>query len=284
MKKDIALLLGLVLGLGFVSCSSDDDDDEYTNGEGKYLAEEIRTRYDWKDGKRSSEGKTYSIYRYDEKGQTVCAEFLYDGNWRYEHVYDENGRDIETTHYDSDKLSYKLISEYNSFGEVSVSYKYNENGRLWETIGYEYDNNGREIKETNTYHYVDGTKKTGTILTYGYGEKADTTYLYYPNNGGFDRKSISEYDSHHNIVKITNIYANGDTDVLEYIHEYDSKGRTTKLVGPIFAEGVNPTKCASTQYLDISYNEDGSFHIMHYKIPAKNEEYDLECSYKYKKK
>ena len=34
MKKNIALLLGLVLGLGFVSCSSDDDDDESINGEG----------------------------------------------------------------------------------------------------------------------------------------------------------------------------------------------------------------------------------------------------------
>lgn len=284
MKKNIALLLGLVLGLGFVSCSSDDDDDdEYTNGEGKYLAEMIRTRYDWKDGQRSSEGKTYSIYRYDEKGQIVCSEFLYDRYSKYEHIYDDNGREIETNNYDSDKLSDKLRYEYNSFGKVSVKYRYVED-RLRETWEYEYDNTGRVIKETDTYHYVDGTSKTATIFTYGYSEKADTTYLYYPNNGGFYRKSINERDSHNAILRSTVVYANGDTDVLEYEQEYDSKGEIIKSVGPIFVKGVDPTRYAATQYVDFSYNEDGDPHIMHYKIPAKNEEYDLECTYKYKKK
>lgn len=284
MKKNIALLLGLVLGLGFVSCSSDDDDDdEYTNGEGKYLAEMIRTRYDWKDGQRSSEGKTYSIYRYDEKGQIVCSEFLYDRYSKYEHIYDDNGREIETNNYDSDKLSDKLRYEYNSFGKVSVKYRYVED-RLRETWEYEYDNTGRVIKETDTYHYVDGTSKTATIFTYGYSEKADTTYLYYPNNGGFYRKSINERDSHNAILRSTVVYANGDTDVLEYEQEYDSKGEIIKSVGPIFVKGVDPTRYAATQYVDFSYNEDGDPHIMHYKIPAKNEEYDLEYTYKYKKK
>ena len=285
MKKNIALLLVLVLGLGFVSCSSDDDDDdESTNGEGKYLAEEIRTRYDWKDGKRSSEGKTYSIYKYNEKGLTVCAEFLYDGNRRYESIYDENGRDIETTHYDSDKLSYKLISEYNSFGDVSVKYQYGEKG-LQETWEYEYDNNRRVIKETDTFYYgVDGNMKTGTVFTYGYGEKADTIYFHHLKDGSFYRKNIDENDSHNGRSRTTVVYANGDTDILEYIREFDSKGRIVKSVGPIFVEGVDSTRYAATQYVDMSYNEDGSFHIMHYKIPAKNEEYDLEYTYKYKKK
>ena len=276
MKKNIALLLGLVLGLGFVSCSSDDDDDEY-------LAEMLITRYDWKDGKRSSEGKTYSIYRYDEKGQIVCSEFLYDRYSKYEHIYDDNGREIETNNYDSDKLSDKLRYEYNSFGKVSVKHRYVED-RLRETWEYEYDNNGRVIKETDTYHYVDGTSKTATIFTYGYSEKADTTYLYYPNNGGFYRKRINERDSHNAILRSTVVYANGDTDVLEYEQEYDSKGEIIKSVGPIFVKGVDPTRYAATQYVDFSYNEDGDPHIMHYKIPAKNEEYDLEYTYKYKKK
>ena len=283
MKKNIALLLGLVLGLGFVSCSSDDDnDDEYTNGEGKYLAERIVTRYDWKDGKRSSEGTPYSIYRFNEKGQTINVEYPSDGD-RVDIKYDENGMEIENDYQLSNNSSFKNIFEYNSFGKVSVKYRYVED-RLRETWEYEYDNNGRVIKETDTYHYVDGTSKTATIFTYGYGEKADTTYLYYPTDGGFYRKSIREYDSHHNTVKITNIYANGDTDIFENIHEYDSKGRATKLVGPIFVEGVDPTRYAATQYVDFSYNEDGDPHIMHYKIPSQNEEYDLEYTYKYKKK
>ena len=283
MKKNIALLLGLVLGLGFVSCSSDDDnDDEYTNGEGKYLAEMIRTRYDWKDGKRSNEGTPYSIYRFNEKGQTINVEYPSDGD-RVDIKYDENGMEIENDYQLSNNSSFKNIFEYNSFGKVSVKYRYVED-RLRETWEYEYDNNGRVIKETDTYHYVDGTSKTATIFTYGYSEKADTTYLYYPNNGGFYRKSINERDSHNAILRSTVVYANGDTDVLEYEQEYDSKGRITKCVGPIFAGGVDPTRYAATQYVDFSYNEDGDPHIMHYKIPAQNEEYDLEFTYKYKKK
>lgn len=283
MKKNIALLLGLVLGLGFVSCSSDDDnDDEYTNGEGKYLAERIVTRYNWKDGKRSSEGTPYSIYRFNEKGQTINVEYPSDGD-RVDIKYDENGMEIENDYQPSNNSSFKNRFEYNSFGKVSVKYRYVED-RLRETWEYEYDNNGRVIKETDTYHYVDGTSKTATIFTYGYSEKADTTYLYYPNNGGFYRKSINERDSHNAILRSTVVYANGDTDVLEYEQEYDSKGRITKCVGPIFAGGVDPTRYAATQYVDFSYNEDGDPHIMHYKIPAKNEEYDLEYTYKYKKK
>ena len=283
MKKNIALLLGLVLGLGFVSCSSDDDnDDEYTNGEGKYLAEMIRTRYDWKDGKRSNEGTPYSIYRFNEKGQTINVEYPSDGD-RVDIKYDENGMEIENDYQLSNNSSFKNIFEYNSFGKVSVKYRYVED-RLRETWEYEYDNTGRVIKETDTYHYVDGTSKTATIFTYGYSEKADTTYLYYPNNGGFYRKSINERDSHNAILRSTVVYANGDTDVLEYEQEYDSKGRITKSVGPIFAGGVDPTRYAATQYVDFSYNEDGDPHIMHYKIPAQNEEYDLEFTYKYKKK
>ena len=71
MKKYIALLIGLVLGFGFVSCSNDDDEDENVNGKGKYLAEMTVTRYDWKDGKRSSEGTLYQVFKYNEKGDCV---------------------------------------------------------------------------------------------------------------------------------------------------------------------------------------------------------------------
>ena len=227
-------------------------------------------------------GTPYSIYRFNEKGQTINVEYPSDGD-RVDIKYDENGMEIENDYQLSNNSSFKNIFEYNSFGKVSVKYRYVED-RLRETWEYEYDNNGRVIKETDTYHYVDGTSKTATIFTYGYSEKADTTYLYYPNNGGFYRKSINERDSHNAILRSTVVYANGDTDVLEYEQEYDSKGRITKSVGPIFAGGVDPTRYAATQYVDFSYNEDGDPHIMHYKIPAQNEEYDLEFTYKYKKK
>ena len=282
MKKNIALLLGLVLGLGFVSCSSDDDDDESINGEGKYLAERIVTRYDWKDGKRSSEGVTYYIHRYNEKGKTISIEYPYNGH-RIDISYDEKGREIENDYDLSNNLLYKYIYERNSFGRDSIRYRYSGE-RLMETKEYEYDNNRRVIKETETYYSIDGNRKTGTIYTHGYGEKADTTYFYHLNDGSFFRKNISENNSNNGRTRTTVVYANGDTDVLEYIYEYDSKRRIIKHVGPIFAEGVDSTRYASTQYVEYSYDEDDRPHIMHYKIPAKNEEYDLEYTYKYKKK
>lgn len=284
MKKNIALLLGLVLGLGFVSCSSDDDnDDEYTNGEGKYLAERIVTRYDWKDGKRSSEGTPYYIYRFNEKGQTISIEYPFYGH-RIEVTHDEKGREIENNYDLSNNLLYKYISERNSFGRDSIRYRYSGE-RLTETVEYEYDNNRRVIKETDTYYGgIDGNRKTGTVYTYGYGEKADTIYFYHLNDDSFFRKNINEHESNDGRSRTTVVYANGDTDVLEYEQEYDSKGRITKSVGPIFAGGVDPTRYAATQYVDFSYNEDGSPYILHYKIPSQNEEYDLEYTYKYKKK
>ena len=97
-------------------------------------------------------------------------------------------------------------------------------------------------------------------------------------------ENINEHESNDGRSRTTVVYANGDTDVLEYEQEYDSKGRITKSVGPIFAGGVDPTRYAATQYVDFSYNEDGSPYILHYKIPSQNEEYDLEYTYKYKKK
>lgn len=66
MKKNIALLLGLVLGMGFVSCSSDDDDDEYTNGEGKYLAEIVNV-YNPTPGVLNAERKEEFDFEYTYK-------------------------------------------------------------------------------------------------------------------------------------------------------------------------------------------------------------------------
>ena len=98
------------------------------------------------------------------------------------------------------------------------------------------------------------------------------------------QKSIDEYDSHHGVIKTTVIYNDGSKDILEYKNEYDSKGRLIKSVGPIFVEGVDSTIYDYTKYIEISYDEDGKLHKEHYKIPEKNEEYDLEYTYKYKKK
>lgn len=285
MKKNIALLLGLVLGLGFVSCSDNDNDDEdqSTRVEDQYLSEITTTRYEWKNGERSSEGKTYEIVRYNEKGQRVGGENLfYAIKMSYENVYDDNGRLIETSLYESDKFSYKYTYEYNSYGDMSSESRSTGNGTV-RVVKYDYDDNRRLIQEYEYYKDEEAGKSfEGNTLIHEYGENTYTTYKYYSNT--LLQKSIDEYDSHHGVIKTTVIHDDGSKDVLEYKNEYDSKGRLIKSVGPIFVEGVNSTRYASTQYLDISYDEDGKCYKEHYKIPEKDEEYDLEYTYKYKKK
>ena len=71
MKKNIALLLGLVLGFGFVSCSDNDNDDEdqSTRVEDQYLSEITTTRYEWKNGERSSEGRRMKLSGITRKGR-----------------------------------------------------------------------------------------------------------------------------------------------------------------------------------------------------------------------
>ena len=49
-------------------------------------------------------------------------------------------------------------------------------------------------------------------------------------------------------------------------------------------EGVNTSGLAHTKYLELSFNDDGRLEKEHISIPADNEEYDLEYTYKYKKK
>ena len=136
MKKNIALLLGLVLGLGFVSCSSDDD--ENTNGE-KYIAEVAVTRYKWKSGIRSPQGTMYQLFKYNEKGQLISNEYLYEYSALY--VYDDKGMRIDLV----DKTSGKYEYEYNSMDRVSVMRKYDREGKLFRTHNYEYDYNNKKI-------------------------------------------------------------------------------------------------------------------------------------------
>lgn len=285
MKKNIALMLGMVLGLGFVSCSDNDNDDEdqSTRVEDQYLSEITTTRYEWKNGERSSEGKTYEIVRYNEKGQRVSGENLfYAIKMSYENVYDDNGRLIETSLYESDKFSYKYTYEYNSYGDMSSESRSTGNGTV-RVVKYDYDDNRRLIQEYEYYKNEEaGQYFEGNTLIHEYGENTYTTYKYYSNT--LLQKSIDEYDSHHGVIKTTVFHDDGSKDVLEYKNEYDSKGRLIKSVGPIYVEGVAPTIYDYTKYLDISYDEDGKCYKEHYKIPERDEEYDLEYTYKYKKK
>ena len=121
MKKNIALLLGLVLGLGFVSCSSDDDDDESVNGEGKYLAELLVTRYNWKDGKRSDEGKMYNRYEYNEKEQLVFRDLGIMG-YKMTYTYNADGEMTENRLYSNDNFLNLYLNPAITDGYIRLLY------------------------------------------------------------------------------------------------------------------------------------------------------------------
>ena len=227
MKKNIALLLGLVLGLGFVSCSSDDDnDDESTNGEGKYLAEEITTRYDWKDGKRSSEGVPYQITRYDKEGRIVCFEYLYDGR-RVDYTYDENGDRKEERVYDKNNtLTSKCKYEYNYVDSFMVMYSYNWKNQLVRTEKSEYSYDGKRIRLTEIVDSIG--KDYGQVCTYSYSGNTITTNVTLLQDGSFVQKIVHELDSRNNVTKTTSTSKNGKKISFEYVIEYDSEGRIQK--------------------------------------------------------
>lgn len=268
MKKDIALLLGLVLGLGFVSCSSNDD--ENTNGE-KYIAEVAVTRYKWKSGIRSPQGTMYQLFKYNEKGQLISNEYLYEYSALY--VYDDKGMRIDLV----DKTSGKYEYEYNSMDRVSVMRKYDREGKLFRTHNYEYDYNNKLIKDIEYNRTV--SDNIGIVRAYSYGENSDTVNATYLGNGRFYDKNIHECDSHGNVVKHSFFNTEeGNAEIVEFINEYDSIGRLQKRIGPIYRGEKD------VESVEYSYNDDGTIKTLHIIIPEREEDFDLEYTYTYKNK
>ena len=280
MKKNIALLLGLVLGLGFVSCSSDDDDDESINGEGKYLAEKLITRYDWKDGKRSSEGKTFQLIRYNKEGKFIGEDNFIYGH-RVEIIYDANGDRKEERAYDLNDLKTLISSykyEYNYVDSILIVYGYNWKGKLVNTYIREYDYAEKLIKYTEVIDSIG--KDYGQVFTYSYSGNTETIDITKLKDGSFSQRIVHEEDSHGNVTKTAITYKDGQTISSENINEYDSKGRLLKKTGPIYDDGVN------YGYTEYTYNDDGTIKKQHIvsRDSRHEEEYDLEYTYKYKKK
>ena len=299
MKKNIALLLGLVLGLGFVSCSSDDDDDESINGEGKYLAEKLITRYDWKDGKRSDEGKLYEINRYNENGDFVGGDRCTYG-YRVDVLYDDKGDLSEEISYDLNDLNsiidrWKIERKYTDSGVVVSSYQYNWKNKLVLTYIREFSKESdSDYKLTKWTHIIDSIGKNhGQVYTYSYSGNTETIEVTNLDDGSFSEKIVHELDSHGNVTKTTSTHAGGGTSVSKYEYEYDSHGRLVKKTGPIYVSAsVFGYIEQNAGYVEYTYNDDGTIWKEHYvdNVSVYNmdkyiqKEYDLEYTYKYKKK
>lgn len=287
MKKYIALLIGLVLGFGFVSCSSDDDDDESINGEGKYLAEKLITRYDWKDGKRSDEGKLYEINRYNENGDFVGGDRCKYG-YRVDVLYDDKGDRTEEISYDLNDLNsiidrWKIECKYTDSGVVEYSYQYNWKNKLVLTYIREFSKESdSDYKLTKWTHIIDSIGKNhGQVFTYSYSGNTETIEVTNLDDGSFSEKIVHELDSHGNTTKTTSTHAGGWISTMETVYEYDSNGLIVKKTGPKYDNGT------IYGYVEYTYNDDGTTRKEHH-VDRRNtfseEEYDLEYTYKYKKK
>ena len=277
MKKNIALLLGLILVFGFVSCSSDDDDDENVNGEDKYLAELLITRYDWKDGKRSDEGKLNQLIKYNKDGRWLGCE--YNDGTRDEYTYDDNGDCIESREYNSNNtLIYTSKYEYNYVDSFRVMSVYNWKNELVRTDKNEYSYDEKLIKCTEIIDSIG--KDHGSVYIYSYSGTTVTMEKTNLKDGSFMQKYTREYDSYGNITKMTTSYKSGNIYIDEFSHEYDSNGNILKTTGPT-TNGVN------RGYTEYTYNDDGTIKNQHC-VNGLNTDYekvyDLEYTYKYKKK
>lgn len=272
MKKNIALLLGFVLGLGFVSCSSDDDDDESINGEGKYLAEMSIARYNWEYGKRSDEGKPYDRYVYNEKEQLVSRDFSL--GYKQTYTYNADGELIESRLYNNDDLVELFKHEYSN--NSLVTYGYNSKNQLVTTVKNEYSQDGKILKHTEIIDSI--SKDYGFVSTYTYSGNTETIEAINLKDGSPNQKHEYEYDSHGNRVKeVFFNYSLQKGYTYENTYEYDAKGRlVSKVCDRDYAR----------VHVEYTYNDDGTIRNEHYINTGEKlfEEYDLEYTYKYKKK
>ena len=245
------------------------------------------TRYDWKDGKRSDEGKLYEINRYNENGDFVGRDRCTYG-YRVDVLYDDKGDRSEEIIYDLNDLNsiidrWKIECKYTDSGVVEYSYQYNWKNKLVLTYIREFSKESdSDYKLTKWTHIIDSIGKNhGQVYTYSYSGNTRTIEVTNLDDGSFSEKIVHELDSHGNATKTTSTHAGGWISTMETVYEYDSNGLIVKKTGPKYDNGT------IYGYVEYTYNDDGTTRKEHHvdrMNTSSEEEYDLEYTYKYKKK
>ena len=272
MKKNIVLLFGLVLGLGFVSCSSDDDE------KGTYLAEKSVTIYEWKNGERPSEGKLYELYKYNEKEQLICQESPFFG-YKQTPIYDANGECIEQRFYNYRTDEYIGVDkrEYNRADSIFIIYSYNWKYQLVSTTKFEYTYGDKLKRETEIIDSIG--KDHGKVWTYSYSGNIKTVDVTNLKDGSLIEKQIYELDSYGYTTKFTRYSYTWEysTSPIKYEYEYklayDSQGRLLRA-------------SSSNAYTEYTYNADGTLKKKRDVSETRfgTDITDYEYAYTYKKK
>ena len=155
---------------------------------------------------------------------------------------------------------------------------YNWKNELVRTDKNEYSYDEKLIKSTEIIDSIG--KDHGSVRIYSYSETTVTMEETNLKDGSFMQKYTREYDSYGNITKMTTSYKSGNIYIDEFSHEYDSNGNILKTTGPT-TNGVN------RGYTEYTYNDDGPIKNQHC-VNGLNTDYekvyDLEYTYKYKKK
>lgn len=140
---------------------------------------------------------------YDDKGNKIEEKALFPDRsllQRMTYKYDNKGREIEKNMCNAKNCYEKILSSYDSKGNLIKELKYDEKGELYATINYQYDskNNRTEIA---------GFGKDGELLqrfTYKYDKQGNETEVteYDGSNTVIDHKTFSyKYDSKGNWIE-----------------------------------------------------------------------------------
>ncbi len=279
MKKVLFFVVGLTTMLNLVSCSSKDDDNGSSGGNGKkYLAEITVKEYPWKFGERSSNGEDYEKYEYDEKGNLLEKVTNYYSTStktrimsRYLYTYDDKNRLIEMDVWAGAYGKYKY--QYNEFDSLSVAYHYDQDGKVLSEYTYEYDSNKRLARKTEYVPYM-GTDY-GYVSVYSYDDnivKEVTTTL----KGLRFSSMVWEYDSHKYLIKET--YTDDWTGLvtMDNAYEYNAKGQLIRKKSREYSIGDD------FSYHDYFYNEDRTIDRIHLSYSFKDDKSDLVYTYTWK--
>lgn len=282
MKKVLLLALGLATMFNLVSCSSDDDDNGTSGGNGKkYLAEVTVKEYPWKFGERTTYGEDYESYKYDEKGNLLRKTTNYYSAvvdtrilHTYDYTYDDKNRVIVMDEWGLSTYKYKY--QYNEFDSVSVMQKYNKDGKLYTEYTYEYDSSKRLSKLTERDAL--SSSGYGYVRNYSYSGNTVAEVTTMLKDGSPFGTMVWEYDSHHNLLKETwtNDETGKSTIQKDNSYEYNTKGQLTRWTSKnwIFTDQLS--------YRDYYYNEDGTIERIHLSYSFKDDKSDLIYTYTWK--
>ena len=154
-------------------------------------------------------------------------------------IYDKNGNEIEST-FLSDNWSGKSKKVYNQGNKIIEELLFDKNDLVVWSISYKYNNNGKliEINESNEYVY----KQTKTYNSNG--EKTSTKS--YNSKGEVLNNETFVYNAEGALVEeiFTGIFYGGDPKKTVASYEYDQKGNWTKKT----EYSVSPPTALPSQY------------------------------------